>query len=60
MDIKMGENWNLRAPSFGVNNNWVLIDSLFHGLLEPRAERRSHGLNREGPTVSSAIDAQAC
>lgn len=47
---------NLRAPSFGVNDNWVLSHSLLDCLFEPGPERRSHGLNRDGSMSSRAID----
>lgn len=49
---------NPRAPSFGVNNNWALSHRLLHALLEPRPERGSHSLNRNGPVCSWAIGAK--
>lgn len=58
--LRVVTEFNLRAPSFGVNDNWILGNSLFNALLKPRPERRSHGLNGNGTVPSSsAIDAQA-
>lgn len=39
------QSYNLRTPTFGVNNNWVFRNSLLHTLLQSRPERTRHRSN---------------
>lgn len=39
------ELYDLRAPSFGVDNHGILIDSPLHTLLQSRPERARHSSN---------------